>query len=186
MTNYKSRYDENEREFLGITLARQVFSAIYAAATFRKEQGDFSRSEFGQRTGRDKTGVSKLLAGPRNWTTRTISDVSNALDLEPQVVFVDRLNRSRVFTETGPAYLSTLPAGLFNITISYAHPHLVNADQQFVVNCTVNKYCNAFVSGHDISIMSATDPMSIGVNVMNCVVGFPPALPAPAIDPRHG
>jgi hypothetical protein len=177
MTNYKSRYDENEREFLGITLARQIFSAIYTAATFRKEQGEFSRAEFGQRTGRDKTGVSKLLTGPGNWTTRTISDVSNALDLEPQVVFVDRSNRSRVFTEAGVAYLSTLPVGVFNITISYAHPHLASTELPCVSSGAINKYSNAFVSGHDISVMSGADAMSLGVVYPETPAG----LPAPAV-----
>ncbi|MEJ0094137.1 MAG: helix-turn-helix transcriptional regulator [Methylocella sp.] len=100
-----SKFDENEREFLGLTLARQIFGALYLAVQFRKASQGLSRVDFGDRTGRDKTGVSKLLSGPGNWTTRTISDVANALELDVQITFVDRYNPYRAFTPTGINYL---------------------------------------------------------------------------------
>jgi hypothetical protein len=96
----KSRFDENERAFLGMTLARQIFGAIYSAVQYRRETG-LTRTEFGERAGRDKTGASKILKGPGNWTIQTISDVANALDLDVEFAFFDRKNPTTMFTGTG-------------------------------------------------------------------------------------
>jgi len=74
-SNHAHRYDTEERNFLGETLARRIFGAIYAALMVRKEDQGLTRADFGERTGRDKTGVSKILRGPGNWTIKTISDV---------------------------------------------------------------------------------------------------------------
>jgi hypothetical protein len=96
-----SKFDENEREFLGLTLERQIFGALYSAVQDRKDCLGLTRAEFGRRIGRDKTGVSKLLRGPGNWTIRTISDFANALDLDVEITFVDRRDVNRVFTPFG-------------------------------------------------------------------------------------
>jgi transcriptional regulator with XRE-family HTH domain len=96
-----SRFDESEREFLGLTLERQIFGAIYAAIEDRKSSHGMTRTEFGERTGRDKTGVSKLLRGPSNWTIHTIAAVANALELTVEITFVDQYDPFRVFTPTG-------------------------------------------------------------------------------------
>jgi transcriptional regulator with XRE-family HTH domain len=97
----ESRFDENEREFLGLTLARQIFGALYSAVQYRMESNGMTRADFGERTGRDKTGVSKLLRGPGNWTIQTISDVANALEVDVEFAFFDQRDQTRLFTATG-------------------------------------------------------------------------------------
>jgi hypothetical protein len=107
VSNAVSRYDANEREFLGLLLSRSIFGALYSALTVRKTDLDLTRAEFGNRVGRDKTGVSKILKGPGNWTIMKISDVANALDLDIEVYFVDRYNPQRTFTSTGVMYTAS-------------------------------------------------------------------------------
>lgn len=46
-----------------------------------------SRAELAQRLGRSKAFISQLLAGDRNLTLRTISDLSDALEVSPVIVF---------------------------------------------------------------------------------------------------
>lgn len=103
-SNNVPRYDAEERDFLGETLARRIFGAIYAALILRKSDQGLTRAAIGDRTGRDKTGVSKILRGPGNWTIKTISDMANALDLDVEVRFVDKYNEYRIFTPTGIQY----------------------------------------------------------------------------------
>jgi hypothetical protein len=103
-SNDMNRYDANQRDFLGESLARRIFGAIYDALMVRKKDPGLTPTEFGERIGRDKTGVSKILRGPGNWTIKKISDVANALDLEVEVRFIDRRNTHRVFTPTGIQY----------------------------------------------------------------------------------
>ena len=108
-----SRFDANEREFLGITLARQIFGALYSAVEDRHTNHGLTRGELAERTGRDKTGVSKLLRGPSNWTIRTISDVANGLELDVEITFVDRYDRLRAFTPTGLAVFPEQPENYY-------------------------------------------------------------------------
>jgi transcriptional regulator with XRE-family HTH domain len=103
-TEATQRYDKDQRDFLGEALARDIFSAIYTALTFRKKYNGLTTSDFADRVGRDRTGVSKILHGHGNWTTHKISDVANALDLEVEISFVDRADVSRVFTPNGVVY----------------------------------------------------------------------------------
>jgi transcriptional regulator with XRE-family HTH domain len=97
----ESRFTGVEREFLSLTLARQIFGALYSALKYRKESHDLTRAEFGERIGRDKTGVSKLLRGPGNWTIQTISDIANALEVDVEFAFFDQHDQSIMFTATG-------------------------------------------------------------------------------------
>ncbi|SRR6266849_9266194 len=96
-------YDDR-RTFAAQLLEASFFGAFIMAIDARKNEQGLTQGELAQRAGREKTGISKLLSGPRNWTIRTISDLAEALDLAVEFVLVDRLNSFRQFTPTGIEY----------------------------------------------------------------------------------
>jgi hypothetical protein len=97
--SYKDR-----REFAAELLKSAFFGAFYTAIGVRKNEEALTRAKLGSRMGREKTGISKLLSGPRNWQLDTISDFTEALDLRLEFSLVDRHYPNRRFTATGVQY----------------------------------------------------------------------------------
>jgi transcriptional regulator with XRE-family HTH domain len=166
----ETRFDENEREFLGLTLARQIFGALYTALQYRRESEGFTRADFGERTGRDKTGVSKLLKGPGNWTIHKISDVANALDLDVEIAFFDRNNQARIFTATGMHYTPSQSYSLIGDLVGaqrlkppvviYSSGQVEAVNAQPSIHVTVGVATTIYHSG-TTSIMSTTYPNTV-------------------------
>lgn len=121
---------EQRRKFASEVLEASFFGAFLLAIEARKNEASLTQSELAQRTGREKTGISKLLSGPRNWQIRTISDLAEALDLRVEFALVDRLNPQRRFTPTGITINSTPnPYEQFNLvagTLPAALTHYVD------------------------------------------------------------
>jgi hypothetical protein len=107
--SYKAR-----REFAADLLEHAFFGAFYTAIDARKKEEALTRNQLGSRMGREKTGVSKLLSGPRNWQLSTIADLSEALGLRLEFSLVDRHHPSRIFTASGVQF--NMPQ-LQNVTI---------------------------------------------------------------------
>jgi transcriptional regulator with XRE-family HTH domain len=91
-------------QFAAEMMETAFFGAFYAAILARKEEQSLTRAALGKRMGREKTGISKLLSGPRNWQIDTISDLAEALDLRLEIALVDRVNPLRKFTPTGVVF----------------------------------------------------------------------------------
>lgn len=100
---------ERRRKFAAELMESAFFGAFLLAIDARKSEQALTRSELGKRMGREKTGISKLLSGPRNWQIDTISDLAEALDVRLEFALVDRLNSFRRFTATGTEFRT--PAG---------------------------------------------------------------------------
>src|ERR1035437_6487781 len=96
---------ESRRAFASEIIEASFFGAFMVAIDARKNEEHLTQVELGKRTGREKTGISKLLAGPRNWKLSTISDLAEALDLRLEFVLIDRRNPVRRFTQTGAAFV---------------------------------------------------------------------------------
>lgn len=94
-----------EREYQYEILSAAVFGAFLSAINARKDEEGLTRAELARLTGRDKTGISKLLSGPRNWTTKTVSDLCVALALRPELYLFDLKHSDRVFFAEG-AYVN--------------------------------------------------------------------------------
>lgn len=101
--SYKDR-----RQYTAELLEAAFFGAFLTAIGVRKEEQSLTRAELCKRMGREKTGLSKLLSGPRNWQLRTIADLSEALDLRLEFALVDRLHPGRLFTQTGIEYKNVM------------------------------------------------------------------------------
>jgi len=95
---------EANRIFAAQVLEASFFGAFITAIDARKNETKLTQAELAERTGREKTGMSKLLAGPRNWKISTMSDLAVALDLTLEFALRDRLNPMRKFTATGIEY----------------------------------------------------------------------------------
>lgn len=95
---------ERRRKFAAELMESAFFGAFLLAIEARKSEQALTRSELGKRMGREKTGISKLLSGPRNWQVDTISDLAEALDVRLEFALVDRLNPLRRFTATGTEF----------------------------------------------------------------------------------
>lgn len=98
---------EQVQEFSAEVMEREIFGAFMLAFDTRREEARLTQSQLAERLGKDKTGTSKLLAGPRNWTIRTISDMSLALDVVVEISLHDRIIPTRTFTPTGVTYHSS-------------------------------------------------------------------------------
>ena len=98
--SYKQNF-EFERGYNYEILTASIYGAFLCAIETRKEENSLTQAKLATLTDKDKSSVSKLLAGPGNWTTRTISDLCVALDLGFEFCLVDKLLPYRVFTATG-------------------------------------------------------------------------------------
>jgi transcriptional regulator with XRE-family HTH domain len=94
------------RAFASEIIEAAFFGAFMVAIDARKNEEHLTQIELAKRTGKEKTGMSKLLAGPRNWKLSTISDLAEALDLRLEFVLIDRHNPIRRFTQTGVAFVA--------------------------------------------------------------------------------
>ena len=121
-----SRYDENERDYLFEMLKRDVFGAYHQGCTLRKEDSCLTKVEVSERIGKDKTSISKLLKGPANWTLRTLSDLSNALDMDVKITLWDRKCDGRYLDRTGMHMIpksfvtNTITSNDFNVSVTNA------------------------------------------------------------------
>lgn len=102
-TNLPSTESDNKymRLYMADVLRARLFGAVRAAAEYRKDVEGLTRKEVADRMGRDDATVSRTFAAPANWTIKTISDLCYALNLDMQFVLVDRLDKDRVFVDTG-------------------------------------------------------------------------------------
>lgn len=121
---------KHRREFAADLLEHAFFGAFYIAISARKNEEALTRAKLGSRMGREKTGVSKLLSGPRNWQLSTISDLTEALDLRLEFSLVDRHYPMRRFTATGAQY-DVLPSFTSDnlITINASNIPTMQQDQ---------------------------------------------------------
>jgi transcriptional regulator with XRE-family HTH domain len=94
-----------------MVLEAAFFGAFKLAIDARKKEEGLTQAELAKRIGREKTGVSKLLSGPRNWTIGTISDLVEALGLKLEFALVDKANPVRRFTATGVDFSTEASAG---------------------------------------------------------------------------
>ena len=83
----------------------EVFGAFTLAFDTRVSESAMTQTQLAERLGKDKTGTSKLLSAPRNWTIRTISDLAVALNVVVEFSLRDRVNPDRVFMPTGVNYI---------------------------------------------------------------------------------
>jgi hypothetical protein len=108
---------ENRRKFAAELLEHAFFGAFYSVISARKKEQSLTRAQLGKRMGREKTGISKLLSGPRNWQISTISDLAEALDVRVEFRLVDRINPLRTFTPTGVTFnIPNQMSGPFQMT----------------------------------------------------------------------
>lgn len=89
------------RGYRAKVLEARVFGAFVSAIQYRKENNGLTQKALAEMTGKDETGISKLLSGPANWQLRKISDLAGALNLDFEFALVDRADRCRVFLDTG-------------------------------------------------------------------------------------
>jgi len=94
------------REFTTEILEASFFGAFMLAVDVRKKEEGLTQATLAQRTGREKTGMSKLLSGPRNWQISTIAALAEALDLRLEFVLVDERDPHRRFTPTGISHIT--------------------------------------------------------------------------------
>jgi transcriptional regulator with XRE-family HTH domain len=94
------------QEFSSHVMEREVFGAFMLAFDARRSESGMTQSQLAERLGKDKTGTSRLLSAPRNWTIRTISDLSMALNVVVEISLRDRVEPARVFTAAGVTYVS--------------------------------------------------------------------------------
>lgn len=122
--SYKKR-----REFAAEILEHAFFGAFYTAIAARKKEEGLTGAQLGSRMGREKTGISKLLSGPRNWQLSTISDLSEALDLRVDFALVDRHVPTRCFTASGVSYHAPLQLSFNNLPSVNANSYAIAAQQ---------------------------------------------------------
>ncbi len=100
MTSSQERYKantSNDNEPLSIgdlayfrqRLRNETFQTLLAKFAEKAELENFTKSDLACRLGKDRGQVTRMLAGPRNWTLDTISDLSLALDTEVEILFHD-------------------------------------------------------------------------------------------------
>ena len=104
LSSKQRRAIEQRRKFAAEMIEAAFFGAFVTAIAIRKEEQSLTQVELAKRTGREKTGISKLLSRPRNWQLHTISDLAEALNLRLEFSLVDRVNPMRRFTQTGIEY----------------------------------------------------------------------------------
>jgi transcriptional regulator with XRE-family HTH domain len=66
----------------------KAFAAVRKLWKLRQSQG-MSQLDLAARLGRDPAWVSRKLAGPSNWTLRTLGDLADALDGEVEIQLID-------------------------------------------------------------------------------------------------
>jgi hypothetical protein len=113
---------EQHLQFAAQVLETQVFGAFWLAIEARRKESGLTQSLLVERTGRDKTNISKLLDKPRNWTLKTISDLAEALGVQVEVALKDKENSTRIFTPTGVRWEPVFAVPCFSDVIDYTVP----------------------------------------------------------------
>ena len=101
---YTSLSPSQVQEFSAHVMEAEVFGAFMLAFDTRTAEAGMTQTQLAERLGKDKTGTSKLLSAPRNWTIRTISDLAVALNVVVELSLRDRIEPTRIFTSTGVTY----------------------------------------------------------------------------------
>jgi len=117
-----------ERAFQKEVLQTSVYGAFMSVIETRKEENGLTQANLATLTGKDKTGVSKLLSEPKNWTIRTVSDLCVALDVQFLFCLIDNTHETRVFTGTGVEHVNLQRVGFGNIITAQAPQHAGYAD----------------------------------------------------------
>ena len=113
---------KQQLELAAQVLETEIFGAFWLAIEARREESGLTQTQLAERTGRDKTNISKLLDGPRNWTLKTISDLAEALNVQVELVLKDRESVARSFTPTGVRWESAFVFTSFPDVIEYMAP----------------------------------------------------------------
>lgn len=98
---YSNSEAKFERNFNYEVLAPTVYAAFILAVETRRDEDGLTQADLARLTGKEKTGISKLLSGYRNWTVKTIAHLCAALDLTFEFGLVDNSHPLRVFTGNG-------------------------------------------------------------------------------------
>jgi transcriptional regulator with XRE-family HTH domain len=101
-TNQRSeRNSEFYRGLHAKLIERRIFGAFFSLVQDRRKTSGLTRRQLAERMGRNETAVSRLMAGPTNWTLRTISELSDALGVQFEFRLVDQADPSVQFGERG-------------------------------------------------------------------------------------
>jgi transcriptional regulator with XRE-family HTH domain len=101
VTTAKTRFDEDELDFLAEMLKSEIFGALLTASRIRKNEANLNRAELGRRMGKDKAQITRMLRGPSSLKAETISAWANAVEADIAFCLVDRHDRDRIFTGHG-------------------------------------------------------------------------------------
>lgn len=92
------RAEEFERAFSRGMLRSMFQSLFWAVIQFKKSKGKFTQQQIADALGIDKSGVSRSLAYPSNWTIDKMSDISEALGVDIVVEARDRATGAVITT----------------------------------------------------------------------------------------
>ncbi len=101
MQSFRKSYSDYDREYFCEVNAHAIFSAFFCAIQYRRDNSGMTQKELARRTGKDKSTISKMMNGPANWNLKTAAEMAFALDLEVEIVLVDKSNINRTFTPSG-------------------------------------------------------------------------------------
>ena len=91
----KQTDDEFAREFERGVLRSAFVSVFWAVIEARKAGDKFTFKELAQKLGRDKSAVSRWFTSEPNWEISTVADIAAALDVNIEVIAVDRATGRR-------------------------------------------------------------------------------------------
>ncbi|WP_293962092.1 helix-turn-helix transcriptional regulator [Sneathiella sp.] len=96
---------EEDLAYFRQRMKNRAFQEIMRLFVDRAEKDGLTKSNIASKLEKDKSQISRMFAGPMNWTIDTLSDLSLALGYEASVVFNDlssspRHNYSHPLTQT--------------------------------------------------------------------------------------
>lgn len=92
-----------------------VFQKLMRAFAEKAQAEGITQSDVATKLGKDRGQISRIFAGPKNWTLDTLSDLALALDMEPEISFGDlRVDPRHNFCHHWIAEIDT-PSGAMDI-----------------------------------------------------------------------
>lgn len=89
-----------DKDFQKVVRQEELILDVTESLVDALDRAGISRAELAARLGRSPAFVSQLLAGGRNLTLRTLSDVAGALGVRPQFVVSENFDIERLTTES--------------------------------------------------------------------------------------
>ncbi len=86
-SNDNAQITEEDLSYFRHRIKNMAFQSLMAKFVERAESDGFTKALIATRLGKDRAQITRLFAGPTNWTLDTLSDLALALDLEPEVTF---------------------------------------------------------------------------------------------------